>query len=353
MRNTNKISVAIASYNGETYIAEQLQSILQQTMPPDEIIISDDGSKDNTLGVLRKMIPDAQGLGVNIVIRTDNPRHGIGGNFEWAITHCSGNYIFICGQDDIWMPEKVEQTMRVFAQHPGAYMVCHRLALIDGAGEPVIQMRPNSVFEGRNLQENQVFKAQRKEFLESAVSNVLISGPAVCISAALVDKAMPIPVAHAEDYWLQFCAVAEDGLYYLHETLTKYRIHNSTSHSEGMGKMARLKKIFARIRNAGKNRDDLLRFSQGVLQYLDATTADDGEIQAARATAKRIYEIGTREVEASSSGRLSGAYKLTKMFCTDIRYRRKGTGAFITHLANILLYSKKKRRKDLGLPQND
>lgn len=349
MKNTGKISVAIATYNGEAYITEQIQSILQQTVLPDEILVSDDGSKDNTLDAVRQLIPQAQGVGVDIVIRTDNPRHGIGGNFEWAITHCTGAYIFICGQDDIWLPEKVESVMDVFAQHPEAYMVCHRLTLVDDSGMTLKNMRPNSIFERYDFQENQIIKVERKDFLEPAVSNVLISGPAVCISSALAEKAMPIPVFNAEDYWLQFCAVAEDRLFYLHKALTKYRIHNSISHSEGMSILARIKKIFGRVKNASKNRDDLVRFSYAVLQYLDRVDADPAVLESARGTAKRKYDIGKREVEASASGRLSGAYKLIKMYCTDIRYRRNGTGAFGTHLANILIYSKAKRRKDLGM----
>lgn len=344
-------SVAIATYNGEKYIKEQIESILKQTCPVAQIVVSDDGSTDCTLTIVEELIPAAEAAGVSLTIRTDNPRHGIGGNFEWAIRHCTGEYIFICGQDDIWLPEKVERVARIFSE-TGADMVCHRLQLVDSHGKTIINRIPGSVFEKMALGNNQVFHAQRKDYLERSVSSVLCPGPSVCITRQLAEKTTPIPTHHAEDGWLQFCAVAEDGLFYLHEVLTNYRVHDSASHSAGMNWRQRLQKIWRRVKNASRNRNDLLRLAQAMLDYLNHVEADSAVLASAQGTAKRLYEIGSREVEASASGRISGAYMLTKMYCTDMRYRRNGFFSFLTHLGNILLFSKAKRCKDLGLPKS-
>ena len=100
MYQGKKISVAIASYNGEQFLPQQLDSILSQTVVPDEILISDDGSRDRTVEIANRYREQFEG-NTEIIIRTDNPCHGIGGNFEWAIRHTTGDFIFICGQDDV------------------------------------------------------------------------------------------------------------------------------------------------------------------------------------------------------------------------------------------------------------
>jgi len=95
------ISVCMASFNGESYIKEQINSILDQLEPDDELIISDDGSTDRTLEVIREFDDKRIKLFKNI------NRHGYVHNFENALIKASGDYIFFSDQDDIWLPNKV------------------------------------------------------------------------------------------------------------------------------------------------------------------------------------------------------------------------------------------------------
>ena len=99
------ISVCIATYNGERFIKEQLLSIIGQLSPDDEIIISDDGSADNTLGIVRELNSPL------IKIFTNTGEHGYTPNFENALSHTKGDYIFLSDQDDIWQPQKVALCM--------------------------------------------------------------------------------------------------------------------------------------------------------------------------------------------------------------------------------------------------
>ena len=94
-------SICIATYNGEKYIKEQLNSILSQINEDDEIIISDDGSQDKTLDVIQE-ITDSR----IVIIKNDSRRHGIIGNFQNALKHANGEYIFLSDQDDVWCKEK-------------------------------------------------------------------------------------------------------------------------------------------------------------------------------------------------------------------------------------------------------
>lgn len=100
------ISVCIATYNGEQYIAEQLRSILKQLNDDDEIVISDDGSKDNTLSVVRG-INDSR-----IKIYINNGIHGFTHNFENALSKSNGDIIFLSDQDDIWVENKAQIVLK-------------------------------------------------------------------------------------------------------------------------------------------------------------------------------------------------------------------------------------------------
>lgn len=104
-----KVSVAMATFNGKEYVAEQLQSILKQLNTDDEVIISDDNSCDGTIELLRKY----QQKDDRIFIYT-NKRKGIISNFENAISKCKNDIIFLSDQDDVWLDNKVEEVKKCF-----------------------------------------------------------------------------------------------------------------------------------------------------------------------------------------------------------------------------------------------
>ena len=95
-----KCSVAIATYNGEKYIREQLLSILNQTVPVDEIVVSDDGSNDNTLNIIKEFHDS------RIVIYEES-HLGVKQNFGNAISKTTGDIIFLADQDDVWERDKL------------------------------------------------------------------------------------------------------------------------------------------------------------------------------------------------------------------------------------------------------
>lgn len=104
---SDKISIAIATYNGEKYLREQLESLYSQTMSPDEIIVVDDCSTDNTITILEEY---HQRYGLKYYVNEKNL--GVNKNFEKAILLCNGDYIALCDQDDVWLPHKIETTYK-------------------------------------------------------------------------------------------------------------------------------------------------------------------------------------------------------------------------------------------------
>lgn len=103
----DKISVAMATYNGERFLREQLDSLYNQTRLPDEVVVTDDCSSDNTAGILEEY---HQKYGLKYIVNQKSL--GVNKNFEKAIRTCTGDYIMICDQDDIWIPEKIDISLK-------------------------------------------------------------------------------------------------------------------------------------------------------------------------------------------------------------------------------------------------
>lgn len=121
-----KISVALAAYKGERYIAEQLDSIISQLGENDEIIVCDDYPQGDTCGIVKKYINQDKRIRY-----IEGEGKGVVRNFENALKACSGDVIFLCDQDDVWLPDKVSCVMAEIQK--GADIVLHDASVTDGA----------------------------------------------------------------------------------------------------------------------------------------------------------------------------------------------------------------------------
>ncbi len=126
-----KISVAMAVYNGKKYLKEQLDSIRNQTCPPDEVVISDDGSGDGTPELISSYINE-YGLRGWRLIRHEE-RTGVGGNFAAALSKVSGDIIFLADQDDVWLPDKIERMREAFSD-PAVSLAVSSIRYMDADG---------------------------------------------------------------------------------------------------------------------------------------------------------------------------------------------------------------------------
>lgn len=122
------ISVCLASYNGAETIGRQIASILPQLGEKDELIVSDDGSTDDTRGIVAAIArADAR---VKLI---DGPGRGVIANFGHAIGCAVGEYVYLSDQDDVWMPDKVLRVQAAFAAG-GCAVVVHDARVVDGNG---------------------------------------------------------------------------------------------------------------------------------------------------------------------------------------------------------------------------
>jgi glycosyltransferase involved in cell wall biosynthesis len=122
------VSIALASYNGELFIGEQLKSFAQQSRAPDEVVICDDGSTDGTCDIVEAFAASAP---FAVRLNVNPARLGYSGNFERAVSLCSGDIIFLSDQDDVWFAEKLERVIAEFKAHPTAHVVVNDQLIAD------------------------------------------------------------------------------------------------------------------------------------------------------------------------------------------------------------------------------
>lgn len=330
-------SVAMATYNGAKYIEKQITSIINQTRRVDEIVISDDGSTDNTLEIVNRLSQSPDAEGIRFVILTDNPRHGFCGNFEHAISHCSGDYIFISDQDDVWLDNKVERVICVFENNPQLLLAFHDGLLIDKDDKPF-----DASFSTYRFPEG---KISQGAYLEKAVSTPMCRGMVMCISKELLSTALPFPkISGFHDQWLFFCALCKDSVYYLDEKLVLYRLHpNQTSGGHKENKMSvsdktkRIKSKLAFYTNLQESRD-ILTFGTAMKKMLtECELADTDGYKAA----EEICEIGTVVMDAYESNRFVGCAKLNKLYFNNNRYKKSGTAVHLYRIVGLLFRKKR------------
>lgn len=217
-----KISVAIATYNGERYIKAQLESILNQDMPVDEVIICDDRSTDNTLDVVEEFIKE-NGLANWKVYK--NPKNlGFSRNFFNAISKTTGDIIFLADQDDVWLPNKVSVMCGIMSQNPGILALSSRYSLIDSSG--------------RDIQNSGIINVEIKDdgakvpvSVGSLIGCSYIRGCATCFRASLKSSLIDINLDDllAHDWLINILASLKGENYIVNKILFKYRYHGDNA----------------------------------------------------------------------------------------------------------------------------
>ena len=208
-----KISVCLATYNGEKYIKEQLDSILPQLSANDEIIISDDNSTDDTINIIRSLNDER----IKIYV---NKTKGIVKNFENALNNASGDIIFLSDQDDVWKNDKVKKILSAFSSDNSLTFVFSNAEIIDENG---ISKNYN-FFKDNEANYTSIFKAFFKnQFL----------GCTIAFKSELKSKILPFPYGiPMHDWWIGVLSLFYGKVKFLNESLISYRRHNNNVTSE-------------------------------------------------------------------------------------------------------------------------
>lgn len=215
-----KNSVALCTYNGEKYIREQIDSILDQSLKVDEIVVCDDGSTDKTLSILaefKNKFPDI----FKIHLNEKNLRSVK--NFEKAISLCSGEIIFLSDQDDVWENNKVKIFSDFFEDNQNVDVICSNGFIID---ENSLQQNLYTVWDVPNfLSEN---KKEIDYFKIFATIGNFATGASMAIRKSFINQVLPFPTVEGlhHDEWIALVSSEQKKFAFLNDKLFSYRIHS-------------------------------------------------------------------------------------------------------------------------------
>ena len=207
-----KVDILLATYNGEKYIREQIDSILNQTYKEFRLLISDDGSTDGTRDILNEY--KAKDDRIEIFMQEENL--GVVKNFEFLLKKVEAKYYMFSDQDDIWKDEKIEKSLNKIEE--GFDLVYSDLEVVDE--------NLNVTYESYWKLKGIYKKIKKYNNFESLYLNNFITGCTVISKKELIDSFMPLPniskfVLH--DYWISLIISQNGKIAYIEEPLIKYR----------------------------------------------------------------------------------------------------------------------------------
>lgn len=211
------VSVALASYNGEKYIREQLDSILNQTIHDFELIVCDDCSTDSTWNILEEYAEKDS----RIRVFNNDGNLGFKKNFEKAIRLCSGEYIALSDQDDVWMPNHLEKLLELIGD---ADIACGNAMLTNDKGDGT------GVLLSENTHLDIVYEGNLLLYRIICLHNPFQGASMLIKRAFLFEKALSIPDGvRYHDAWFAVCACLRHGIQYTYDVITLYRQHEKNA----------------------------------------------------------------------------------------------------------------------------
>jgi hypothetical protein len=214
-------SVALCTYNGAAYLPDQLASIAAQSRLPDELVVRDDASEDETPELVRGFAARAL---FPVRFERNAVRLGSTRNFDGAIAACSGDLIALSDQDDVWRPDKLDAIERRFQESPAVGLVFSDADLVDGALNPI----------GARLWERVGFDSRRRRFWEARgaltalVPGRIVTGATMAFRSTFRPLVLPTPEGIApmiHDGWIALAIAAVARVAFIEEPLIAYRQH--------------------------------------------------------------------------------------------------------------------------------
>ncbi|GIU33383.1 glycosyltransferase [Shewanella sp. MBTL60-007] len=203
------VSVAMAVYNGSSYINEQIDSILNQLKINDELVISYDESQDNTFDIISAYASKDARVKV-----FKNFGSGVVSNFENAIRNTQGEYIFLSDQDDVWSEDKIEIVMREFVR-TGADAIAHDYKLVDENLKP-LNLEDKSGFELRGGSSSIIKNLVRLSYI----------GCCLAFKRNMKSYILPIPTKQrSHDWWIGTMTGLIGKFLIINDKLILHRMH--------------------------------------------------------------------------------------------------------------------------------
>ncbi len=214
------ISIAMCTFNGSRFLRSQLESIRAQTRLPDELVICDDRSDDDTVQIVEDFAKVCS-FPVHLVLNTSNL--GSTKNFEQSISLSTADIVALADQDDVWYPHKLETLLQAFSQDDDLLAVFSDADVIDDEALPLGER----LWTSFGFSPHEVSMFGRDAALHVLVKHPVVTGAAMAFRRNMFDHVRPLPPTHVHDEWIAFLVAARGRILPISEPLLKYRRHSS------------------------------------------------------------------------------------------------------------------------------
>ena len=219
-----RLSIAMCTYNGQRHLPAQLESIVAQSRPPDEMVVRDDGSHDGTPALLEQFKATAP---FPVTLELDRRRVGSTAGFGEVVGRCTGDVIALADQDDVWLPDKLATVRGAFESDPQLTMLFHDSTVVSKTGRLLhpsvwwlndFRRRRRAAFEADPLRAllSRPFCSGSTIAFRRGATRVLLPFPDV-----LRDSSAPM----MHDHWISLVLAALGGVVALDRPLIDYRRH--------------------------------------------------------------------------------------------------------------------------------
>ena len=275
-------SVAMCTYNGASYVEDQLESIAAQTQPPEELIVCDDGSSDATLDIIKEFSSRAP-----FPVRLFVNEHNLGStkNFERAIALCSGDLISLCDQDDVWLPSKLARLHREFARAPSVGLVFSDAEV----GDEHARSTGHGLWETIGIDRAELERLKAGTALGDLLRGATVTGATMAFRAQLRHLVLPFPqdLPLIHDGWIALITACVAHIAPIEDRLLVYRSHRD----QQVGPLGRLKSQgglravtageMGEARRRSNPYESTLRVAQAVRDRLQETRGSEFEFDSA------------------------------------------------------------------------
>ena len=309
------ISVAMCTFNGERFIEAQLRSIVAQSVPVDEIVVSDDGSTDATIAIVVRVLDAHPSISYRVL--RNEVALGVTKNFEQAVCATSGDLIVLSDQDDVWYADRIERARSRFEADKHLLLVHAEARLVDADGGPL----GATLFEALEATSWELGSIASGHAIDVFLRRNLALGAAIMFRRQLLEAALPFDPHWVHDEWLAVIAAATgDGTVdFIPEPVIDYRQHGANQ--IGVRKLSFRGKVGRLMEpRAQRNRRLLLAF-EALLTRLGELGVEPEVLTAARE--KVAHE---RVRSALPAARVLRVLPVLTEVRTG-RYRTKGRGA--------------------------
>lgn len=310
-------SVAMCTYNGARFIGAQLASVAAQTRTPDELVVCDDRSTDETARVVRDFANTAP---FPVRLHVNEQNLGSTKNFERALSLCEGDLIALSDQDDAWLPQKLARLEEEFARDASALVVFSDAGIVDEESRPVGQ----GLWESVGVRAEELARIEAGRGLGELLRGATVTGATMAVRASLRGLALPFPtdLALIHDGWMSLLAACVGGVRPVAEQLVLYRRHGS----QQVGPLARPE-------SEGGMRAVVAGETRGALSRANPY---DSTLAVARAARTRLADARARGLSLANGARAARSIEELDARITHMDARRMLPPARLRRTAPVL-----------------